>query len=761
MTLFDFEDLKKERVHVAHYEANVIKSGYPLGGTVTKDIYIENFWAGAYQNISNGIVGEPSGASWLPELFVCIPLSKFENTEENRVKITTVYNHNGETKEETSTLAMISWYISQGYRNLFPSASSNEFVRGGMLYVPIQIVGRATDGACYIEFNVYDGEYWELYSIPSTQENVGLYDNEYGINIQIYGDSRIVAEDKFFYNIGVPYAEGLVVNNEPYYPEINAQGDGWETQTGWRMQTGVNDLSQPSLNWFNLLRAITGENGGLNFPYQPSDIFMNWVVYLDGEKKPIISINGGSSAIQFDGVIEPTESYVELCVGKGFEFTPTVEMIDNPNFVEKITNNYPVLKMPLNTSYVSILEYADPSLLSDVVSNLFNFIPNGNKICLLMRVATYAGEVVEHYSDWCYVQVPAKLPSNPDEVVRGKITANDTSTITVVYGYAKESDDFYPDDMGSGSDSDEPSDTIDGAEGYTAHSLLTTTYAMTPTRLQQIGRVLWSDGFMDNIQLVNNSPIENIVSVKMFPFSISGTDENIMLGNVSTGVNGAKVSNDYSYKKTIGSMSITKKYNSFLDYAPFTKLSIFLPFIGYKELDTDVYMGRTLKVEYITDLVTGACKAILYADNIPTDDFDGSMGIDIPITGSNRAQVESGYIMSAVGGGMQLASGNIGGAIGTVLNGAMSKYSSTTKGNASPSCGAYQTRNIFVVYNRPSWQDLGAFNHTHGRMCNQSKLLNGLHGFTKVADGVDLSTIPCTEEERTMIKEYLTRGIYL
>lgn len=760
MTLFNFEDLKKERVHVAHYEAKVIKSGYPLGGTVTKDVYIENFWAGAYQNITAGNVGTPSGASWLPELFVCLPLSKFENTMENRVKITTIYNHNGEIKEETTTLAMISWYISQGYKNLFPSASTNEFVRGGMLYTPIQIVGRASDGACYIDFIVFDGEQWEPYSIPSTQENVGLYDNEYGLSIEVYGDSRFIAEDKFFYNIGVPYAEGLVVNNTPYYPEINAQGDGWETQTGWRMQTGVNDLSQPSLNWFNILRAITGENGGLNFPYQPSDIFMNWVVYLDGEKKPIISINGGSNAIQFDGVIEPTESYVELRAVEWFGKLPTTnEEIETD--LQLITRDYPVLKMPLNTSYETLMEKVNYQVYQKLISGLFDYIVNGNRILLAMRAATYVGEVVEHYSDWCFVQVPAKLPKNPDEVVRGKITANDTSTITVVYGYAKESEDFYPDDMGSGDDSTDPSDTIEGAEGYTAHSLLTTTYAMTPARLQQIGRVLWSDGFMDNIQLVNNSPIENIVSVKMFPFSISGTDENIMLGNVSTGVNGAKVSNDYSYKKTIGSMSITKKYNSFLDYAPFTKLSIFLPFIGYKELDTDVYMGRTLKVEYITDLVTGACKAILYADNIPTDDFDGSMGIDIPITGSNRAQVESGYIMSAVGGGMQLASGNIGGAIGTVLNGAMSKYSSTTKGNASPSCGAYQTRNIFVVYNRPSWQDLGAFNHTHGRMCNQSKLLNGLQGFTKVADGVDLSTIPCTEEERTMIKEYLTRGVYL
>lgn len=766
MTLFDFEDLKTEEIKIMSMTAAAIDGVERI--PVQLDVYVSNFWAGALQNMSDDIlVGDPKHIAWRPTLLLAMPLSVFSSDIQANVR--RVYTVNGRELETSGTVYTQTWYplSSVGYRALFPSVTSNEFSRGGFRWGEIDIMATDTAGRKYITFPYYDetNESWswdtdEVYRIPFTEENVGLYDNANSISISVYGSDRFVAEDKFFHNIGVPYAQGLVVNNDAYYPEINAQGEGWETKTGWRMQTGVPDLSQPSLRWFNLLRAVTGENGGIDFPYAPSDLYVAWTVFLDGTKKPLIAINGNSPVIGENG-ISPDKVYMELRMYKNLDDFPNNLTVNDPQFTEELADAYSILKLPFNTSYGELLSIVDPNLWDMIVAGIYQFIPNMNRIALCMRAVTYEGEVAEKVTDWCFIQIPSMLPEDSSKVFCANMQGNDASTIRVVYGYPTEEDDSYPDDMGTGTDSTDPSDTIGSSEGYAAHSLLTTTYAMTPARLQQIGRVLWSDGFMDNIQLVNNSPIENIVSVKMFPFPISGTDENIMLGNVSTGVNGAKVSNDYSYKKTIGSMSVTKKYHSFLDYAPFTKLTIFLPFIGYKELDTNVYMGKTLKVEYITDLVTGACKAILYADNVPVDDFEGSMGIDIPITGSNRAQVEAGYIMSAVGGGMQLASGNISGAIGTALNGALNKYTSSTKGNASPSCNAYQTRNVFLVYDRPSWQDLGAFNHTKGRMCNQSKLLNNLTGYTVTSADVDLSGIVCTDTEREEIRSLLSGGVFL
>ena len=160
---------------------------------------------------------------------------------------------------------------------------------------------------------------------------------------------------------------------------------------------------------------------------------------------------------------------------------------------------------------------------------------------------------------------------------------------------------------------DDDSDDTSPEEGLSVDNLLTTSYALTETRLRQLSGFLWSADFIDNIKLLNNSPIENIISCKRIPFDINGTDESIVLGNVDTGVHGNKIDTGHSF--TIGSASVSKKYNNFLDYSPYTNIWIFLPFIGMRQLDTDKYMGRTLKVVYKVDIVTGSCCACIYASN--------------------------------------------------------------------------------------------------------------------------------------------------
>lgn len=520
-----------------------------------------------------------------------------------------------------------------------------------------------------------------------------------------------------------------------------------------------------------ILAGYSSEYEKFNLP-DLSKRKMDWEVFLDGDK-PIININGSSPSFGYEeGQTDPLDSHVSIYAAKFFgEIAPPYPSLrDTKDTKWYEIGSVPLLNLPFKTTYEDCFKTVDGLAWSTDwkellwnPSSFFEWIGaklNGGKIRIAMRLQ--ANDVIGRwFTDWVYLDIPAKLPEGPEDINTGRYEQKDGSTIKVIFGYPDSDDDFYPPGDGDGKDPNEPDDNIDDGGGYTSHSILTTTYAMLPDRIQQLGRVLWSDNFMDNIQLVNNSPIENIVAVKVFPFDISGSDEEIKLGNVATGVNGKKVANDYSYRHSIGSMLVKRKYNTFLDYAPFTQLQIFLPFIGYKDLDTNVFMGKTLKVDYICDLVTGACKAILFSDGIPMLDFDGSIGIDIPIAASNRAQVEAGYITSALGAVASMATGNVVGAIGSTLSGAISPYHTQTQGSASPSCCAYQSRDIFLIYNRPVYTDLSAFNHTKGRKCNLSKLLNNLRGFTSIDNNTDLSGIPCTDIEREMLRDMLTKGVYL
>lgn len=64
-----------------------------------------------------------------------------------------------------------------------------------------------------------------------------------------------------------------------------------------------------------------------------------------------------------------------------------------------------------------------------------------------------------------------------------------------------------------------------------------------------------------------------------------------------------------------GSVEIAEQYQSLLDYNPFSRLTIYLPFIGFQELDDKLVVGHTLKVQYVVDVLSGRCLAQLYVDS--------------------------------------------------------------------------------------------------------------------------------------------------
>ena len=320
-------------------------------------------------------------------------------------------------------------------------------------------------------------------------------------------------------------------------------------------------------------------------------------------------------------------------------------------------------------------------------------------------------------------------------------------------GYTKDDDKGY-DDNKDKDDDDNDTNVLSSGIG-----VLTSTFHMTKERLVQLGQFLWGASIFDEFSLINNNPIENIISCKAIPYAISGTTQEITLGNVKTGVNGEKISQNFS-KQTIGSVAIAEHYHNFLDYAPYTNVIIYLPYIGFKELDASLVMGKTLRIEYTLDVITGGCLAQIYVGKIRLYEFTGNIGVDISITASNRAQVESAYINAGVGVVSSAMSGNVTGAVNSIIGGATSQYHYSGTGNPSPSCVASTNRTCYVVIDRPQYQPLKAFNHTRGRMCCLSKTIGSLKGYTVCDSNIDISGISATDEEKDEIVNILSTGFF-
>lgn len=475
----------------------------------------------------------------------------------------------------------------------------------------------------------------------------------------------------------------------------------------------------------------------------------NWKIYIDGTKLPNYKIlwenkdiedlkDTDNARIQIQYAEVDPEYPVELRVN---------ELIHETNFAEYNDGNY---KTNFKTLYEGAWgEVYDESIMSNLPKQ---------SVWLLLQLDYYGNGITtvlptQSSTKMAVLMNPSGKSLYSYADVWNTDGENDGSTIRVITDKGSgEGDDGYKDDTDKGEE-----DITDGASNSVG--VLTTTYAMTIERLNQLGGFLWGANIFDEFSLVNSNPIENIISCKNIPISLSGTDEIIHLGNVDTGTNGAKLSTNFS-TLNVGQIALPTKYNSFLDFAPYTKVTIYLPYIGFKEIDATIAIGKTLKVAYVADVITGGCIAQIFINGVRFYEFSGEMGVDIPITASNRAQVEASYISNAVGMGASLASGNITGAVDSVLASATAKYNYSSTDTPNANCVASVNRTCYVIIERPTYQELSQFNHTKGKMCNLSKTIGSLNGFTICDANIDLKGITATEQEKQEISSILSSGFF-
>ena len=489
------------------------------------------------------------------------------------------------------------------------------------------------------------------------------------------------------------------------------------------------------------IKAFIDDNEWL----QDEDTKCDWTINIDGVKDPDITFGWVAPMIE-SGEVEGGNATVTLQIERFSGAIGHIETLGVYSYLDH-TKKFSFSKLATEANIPKWSQFLQ-NIISDCQVDVYMFLtyylPGG------MDVTSTAHAVLTYKGMGSGDILPPK----------------DGSTITFKYVSTDEFISTFEDDI-------EAPDTPDGTspeskqQTYSGIGVMTRTYVIDKGRLQQLGRKLWDYSFYDFIQNLNASPIENIVSIKMYPFVIPGGEEvQIILGNVGMGVKGKPVDIDYNCKHVINpsGTTIAKKYPqkyNYLNSNVFTRLSIFLPYIGFKELDASVFLDHELKVEYIVDILTGSCVAMCYADDVPIVQYNGLMGLDIPISATNRAQVEAGIVQSVGQSAFAIAQKDLGGAANAALNILSHSFHTETQGTASPSCNSFITHDVFYILEAPEVQFPSGYAHAHGLPLFLTKSLNKVHGFT-VCDNVDTSGIQgATLEEKEMIKEALEEGVYL
>ena len=593
----------------------------------------------------------------------------------------------------------------------------------------------------------------------------------WNFNANRYGDANRNYNSNLFDNTNYPYALAKLKTNDNSETStavvsrsvINKDSNRNNNRSIWYKQTisiiYEGDAVQPRPQWygFDITDKTMAVKFDTNIPCFSSDnldALKKWIDdgIRDGEiELPFATATKYKLWIQ--GLDSPTYKlnwHNEELESQKFDFDKTMVKLSCGVHGSDGVFYHELENAEYNDGSVKFTWYDMDSLVNT------NIIQNAINLDIITSYTDEKGKV--HDSAPCRVDLYQKA-SNFIEMYGNIENGSDGSSIEVI-NYEDDKDGFDSDDDDYHDPEDNTDDTQDGSTNISVSGEVCKTFQISDIELRKLSQFLWSSSFFDNVLLVNNRPIENIISLKAVIGSASttGASQVLTLGNVASTVNVIPCAETITIN--VGGITIPKKYNNFLDFEPYTKVQIYLPFYGTAMLNSSLVVGRRIDIVYIIDVITGTAKISIKHKNKTLYEYKTTCACDLPLTSSNRASVEMGYISSGLGMGVSLASGNVIGAVASGLSMAQSQFSSNTNGNVSGVVDFHDSRMVTVMVDRPVYSDLKMFNKTHGRMCNLSKTLKNLKGYTKCADNVQLP-FNCLDKEREMIIELLTSGVIL
>ena len=356
--------------------------------------------------------------------------------------------------------------------------------------------------------------------------------------------------------------------------------------------------------------------------------------------------------------------------------------------------------------------------------------------------------------------------------------------------YSGDDSPYAPSDVGGGDgDGDDPYDPGDPIPEpdlpniSIADSGLITIYTPTSGQLADLAAYLWSNDFVTSmVKELYADALDVIISLGFVPFSVTaGGTREIKVGNRGTNIISNYPTANY-HKFDAGTISLKTTLGAYIDYAPYTKGDIYIPFVGYVPLDIDAFMGHDITLKYIVDLCTGSAVAILKKDNDVWQQFSCNLLTQVPLSAANYAQMyqtiigatailagagiagAAGIGGAAVGGeaaeGAQAIAAQSGGAAKAasgIMSAAATKPQIQKSNNLSLSAGLLGNKKAFIQLYRPNLA-LPTSQHAFQGYPSYIELsLSECSGYTRVSS-CNLSIPGATGSELSMIDSILKTG---
>ena len=270
-------------------------------------------------------------------------------------------------------------------------------------------------------------------------------------------------------------------------------------------------------------------------------------------------------------------------------------------------------------------------------------------------------------------------------------------------------------------------------------------------------------------------------------------------------------------------MIIPEYWGNYLDYSPYSKAYIYLPFIGIQELDVDDIVGSAVNVCYHIDAYNGSCIAQITCARDGYENtlyqFSGNCAVEYPLSGGSQAAIKAAMMTGdayqaaantaanatmwgGIGSGLASAVGGVAGGIATGLTGniaggisggiggiasgigqAIGGYASSVgqraygqaqhtasmlsgksivqhSGNFGASYGAMGIKKPYIFIRRPIQKVVNNYNVLYGYPAHKQVIIGNCEGFLRCREVHVVSPL-ATDNEKAIIEQLLTTGVYV
>lgn len=402
-------------------------------------------------------------------------------------------------------------------------------------------------------------------------------------------------------------------------------------------------------------------------------------------------------------------------------------------------------------------------------------------------------------------EIPSSVQAGIDDIIAG-------TPYTPVKPTPPTPSDTDPTNPPSPSGKSEPKLTGDAVNGYqnrNFHASSNSYYYLTDAELKNFIDILWGQpqSFYEAIQIAGKqtaSIFDYITSLRLYPFDInvlftSHSLSPIFMGTGATLLRPDKTEaqlqklSDYVHYFSLFTFNLsafTFWRHNFLDYSPYTKISLYLPYAGTIDLDCQMISAfsdissSVISVDCAIDLQSGVLTYYVYADSsylLATQNV--KVGVDIPLNGNDSLQQSINMVRNTYSNATRLLSGassialnamggNVAGAVAEALTAPVgiaemalntSLASRQIPVNTMPTSGSVSSmlsgQDAFLTIYRQKIANPANYGHAIGYKTESSHTIGSLHGWT-ICRNPDLSGISATEGEKRLIADILTTGFY-